>query len=73
VYPLDRLIRGGHVRLPRAPVVATLADVAASAAAGVGAGGIIPPAKMKRLYCLALCGSHFGPLRYLNTSSMTRP
>jgi hypothetical protein len=27
----------------------------------------------QRVCCLALCGIHLGPLRYLNSSSLTKP
>lgn len=61
---LDRLITDGHIRTaPR--------DLTADAIA-VGSGGSIarPP---QRVCCLALCGIHLGPLRYLSTSSLVLP
>ncbi|KAF7306762.1 hypothetical protein MIND_00467900 [Mycena indigotica] len=33
----------------------------------------LPPAPKQRVCCLALCGIHLGPLRYLNSSSLLLP
>lgn len=46
------------------------------ASIGVGVVGVnIEPARLKphRICCLALCGIHLGPLRYLKSSSLVKP
>jgi hypothetical protein len=64
---LDRLIRDGHIRTVRN---AGALEVAASvSAASVG----VPPARPQKICCLALCGIHLGPLRYLNSSTVLQP
>lgn len=62
---LDRLITDRHIR------TAFNAD-ASILASGVASGSISvrPP---QRICCLALCGIHLGPLRYLSTSSLVQP
>jgi hypothetical protein len=83
---IDRLIKDGLIRPSITPESAeTMASAAAAAATeaaaiateAVTAGGSAPvvghgPSKPQRICCLALCGIHLGPLRYLNTSSMTK-
>jgi hypothetical protein len=66
---LDRLIQEKHIRTSR------LADLLASATAAVtSAGGSVhAPRPPQRVCCLALCGIHLGPLRYLNSSSLLQP
>jgi hypothetical protein len=61
---LDRLITDGHIRT--APC-----DLTANAIAVASGGSIIRPPQ--RVCCLALCGIHLGPLRYLSTSSLVLP
>jgi hypothetical protein len=65
---LDRLIRDGHIRTHRSVEATIPADPLAS-----GGVDIVPPIKPQRICCLALCGIHLGPLRYLSTSSLLQP
>jgi hypothetical protein len=58
---LDRLITDGHIRT--APRDLTVNAIAGSSITR-------PP---QRVCCLALCGIHLGPLRYLSTSSLVLP
>lgn len=61
---LDRLITDGHIRTaPR--------DLAANPIADASGSNITRPPQ--RVCCLALCGIHLGPLRYLSTSSLVLP
>jgi hypothetical protein len=77
---LDRLIRDGHLRPPRSPGEATAAAAATTAASG-GSGSAAAAslaraassASPQRICCLALCGIHLGPLKYLNSSSLMKP
>ncbi|KAJ7932573.1 hypothetical protein B0H13DRAFT_1956043 [Mycena leptocephala] len=70
--PLDRLIRDGHIRTggsdvskdPSSPVAAVSSTAAAAS---------LPAPPPQRVCCLALCGIHLGPLRYLNSSSLLLP
>ncbi|KAJ7071196.1 hypothetical protein C8F01DRAFT_1206765 [Mycena amicta] len=63
---LNRLINEGHIQTggydsakpPSSPSAGTYAP---------------PPAPRQRVCCLALCGIHLGPLRYLNSSSLLLP
>ncbi|THG95454.1 hypothetical protein EW026_g6205 [Hermanssonia centrifuga] len=68
---LDKLIREGHILTPRN------VDTLSSTAAAIVPGGSVPlPASLTRtqkICCLALCGIHLGPLRYLKTSSLLQP
>ena len=66
---LDRLIQENHIRTSRST------DLLGSASAAmVSAGGsVVMPLPPQRVCCLALCGIHLGPLRYLNTSSLLQP
>ncbi|KAG1763910.1 hypothetical protein EV702DRAFT_1205315 [Suillus placidus] len=62
---LDRLITDGHIRTaPR--------DLTANAIA-VASGSTSITRPLQRVCCLALCGIHLGPLRYLSTSSLVLP
>jgi len=65
---LDRLIRDGHIRTLRSMEAAGPAESVAS-----GSVDISPTILPQRLCCLALCGIHLGPLRYLSTSSLLQP
>lgn len=68
---IDRLIRDGHIRTFRSIEVAGTASAQALAS---GSAEIVPTKlKPQRLCCLALCGIHLGPLRYLSTSSLLQP
>ncbi|KIM74736.1 hypothetical protein PILCRDRAFT_827946, partial [Piloderma croceum F 1598] len=65
---LDRLIRDGHIRTRRnmkAP--APIESLASSST------DIVPIMQPQKICCLALCGIHLGPLRYLSTSSLLQP
>lgn len=72
IHLLDKLLHDGHIITPRN------VDILASAAAAVASDGVLPalPAcatRMQKICCLALCGIHLGPLRYLRTSSLLQP
>lgn len=60
---LDRLITDGHIRT-------TSRDFTADIVVGPSDSITRPP---QRVCCLALCGIHLGPLRYLSTSSLVLP
>ena len=65
---LDRLLQDGHIRTTRS------ADASATAKSVSGAGiTVVPTVRPQRICCLALCGIHLGPLRYLRTSPMVLP
>ena len=65
---LDRLIRDGHIRTFR-----SMEAVGPTEALASGSADIVPPEKPQRVCCLAVCGIHLGPLRYLSTSSLLQP
>ncbi|TFK50658.1 hypothetical protein OE88DRAFT_1713075 [Heliocybe sulcata] len=67
-HVLDGLIRDGHIRTRRG-VGVSQAGVGVGAGGGVPAVGVMP----QRVCCLALCGIHLGPLRYLSSSSLLQP
>ena len=65
---LDRLIREKHIKTSRT------SDLLASASAALAPGGTSPVGpSAQRVCCLALCGIHLGPLRYLSSSSLLQP
>ena len=68
---IDRLIKEGHIMTERN------AEIIAQAASAVAPGGVAPPltatTHTQKICCLALCGIHLGPLRYLKTSSLLQP
>ncbi|KAI0270403.1 hypothetical protein BC834DRAFT_950148 [Gloeopeniophorella convolvens] len=66
---LDRLIHDKHIRTSRA------SDLLAGASAAVSPGGssFAAPPPAQRVCCLALCGIHLGPLRYLSSNSLLQP
>ncbi|THH30142.1 hypothetical protein EUX98_g4051 [Antrodiella citrinella] len=64
---LDKLIREGHILTPRN------VDILNSTAAMIAPGGSASTPRTQRICCLALCGIHLGPLRYLKTSSLLQP
>jgi len=68
IHLLDRLIRDGHIRTFRRMETAGPTESLAS-----GSAEIVPTVKAQRICCLALCGIHLGPLRYLSTSSLLQP
>ncbi|KAI9461906.1 hypothetical protein BJY52DRAFT_164367 [Lactarius psammicola] len=61
---LDRLIHDKHIKTSKT------SDLLASASAALVPGGTRPA---QRVCCLALCGIHLGPLRYLSSSSLVLP
>ncbi|KAG5641460.1 hypothetical protein DXG03_005137 [Asterophora parasitica] len=65
---LDRLIRDHHIRTARNTVV-----TGAAASFPEGSLTLVPAPKPQRVCCLALCGIHLGPLRYLSSSSLLQP
>lgn len=65
---LDRLIRDGHIRTSRSMGATSPIESVAS-----GSAEIVPAMQPQRICCLALCGIHLGPLRYLSTSSLLQP
>lgn len=79
---LDRLIRDNHIVTSRnqslansvVQAVGTAADVFPSS---IGLNGSTTQTgtrrKVQRVCCLALCGIHHGPLRYLNSSTLVGP
>ncbi|KAF5378463.1 hypothetical protein D9615_007029 [Tricholomella constricta] len=67
---LDRLIQNHHIRTSRNTVVAGAAAAESFPAAGLSNA---PVPKPQRVCCLALCGIHLGPLRYLSSSSLLQP
>ncbi|KAG1727263.1 uncharacterized protein EDB91DRAFT_1164267 [Suillus paluster] len=62
---LDRLIAEGHIRTAARDLVAAAVELASGSTSVA-----LPP---QRVCCLALCGIHLGPLRYLSTSSLVLP
>ncbi|KAI0338674.1 hypothetical protein BDW22DRAFT_1362769 [Trametopsis cervina] len=68
---IDKLISEGHIMTSRN------VDILARAAAAVAPPGTALPAaatgRTQRVCCLALCGVHLGPLRYLRTHSLLQP
>jgi len=63
---LDRLIADRHIR------TALNAD-ASIPASGIAASSVASVKPPQRICCLAICGIHLGPLRYLGTSSLVQP
>jgi hypothetical protein len=65
---VERLIREKHIKTLRT------SDLLASASAALAPGGTSSAApSSQRVCCLALCGIHLGPLRYLSSSSLLQP
>ncbi|KAJ8690909.1 hypothetical protein PTI98_012305 [Pleurotus ostreatus] len=65
---LDRLLKGGHIITVNSTTSAGVAVDGVSLAEGG-----MPFRKPQKVCCLALCGIHLGPLRYLSTSSLLQP
>lgn len=63
---LDRLISDRHIQT-------SLNADACIPASGVASGSVASVRPPQRICCLALCGIHLGPLRYLSTSSLVLP
>lgn len=67
---LDQLIREGHILTERN------LDILTRTAAAIAPAGVSPShvrSRTQKVCCLALCGIHLGPLRYLRTSSLLQP
>ncbi|THU85880.1 hypothetical protein K435DRAFT_684718 [Dendrothele bispora CBS 962.96] len=60
---IDRLIRERHIRTSKNGTTQHLSDI----------GVTLVPLPPQRVCCLALCGIHLGPLRYLSTSTLVQP
>ncbi len=82
---LDRLIRDGHI-VTRKNIDAVRGDALKNIAMAVGEGGVVggvgagaagadgaATREVQRVCCLALCGIHLGPLRYLSSSTLVGP
>ena len=65
---LDRLIHDQHIRTSRN--TEAIGSVDPFSTAGVA---VAPIRKPQKICCLALCGIHLGPLRYLSSSSLLQP
>ena len=69
VHLIDKLIKDGHIMTDRN--VETIAQAVSQVAP---AGTTLPSTThTQKICCLALCGVHLGPLRYLRTSSLLQP
>ncbi|KAJ7042417.1 hypothetical protein C8F04DRAFT_76864 [Mycena alexandri] len=68
---LDRLIRDGHIRTGGSDV--SKEPGSPGAAMPSVSSATLPPPPPQRVCCLALCGIHLGPLRYLSSSSLVLP
>ncbi|GLB45672.1 hypothetical protein LshimejAT787_2600050 [Lyophyllum shimeji] len=64
---LDRLIRDRHIRTAGNTITESASE--SFPTTGLAA----PVLQPQRVCCLALCGIHLGPLRYLNSSSLLQP
>ncbi|KJA24769.1 hypothetical protein HYPSUDRAFT_38427 [Hypholoma sublateritium FD-334 SS-4] len=79
---LDRLIRDGHI-VTRKNVDAVRGDALKNVVMAMGEGGVgggvgagadgTAMRRLQRVCCLALCGIHLGPLRYLSSSTLVGP
>ncbi|KAJ6519649.1 hypothetical protein C8R45DRAFT_29227 [Mycena sanguinolenta] len=69
---LDRLIRDGHIRTGGSDVSKDPGSIAA-AVTSTATASALPAPPPQRVCCLALCGIHLGPLRYLSSSSLLLP
>lgn len=69
---LDRLIRDKHIRTTRNTSSMGAEAVTGASTSSFSAAGV-PAGKPQKICCLALCGIHLGPLRYLSTSSLLQP
>jgi hypothetical protein len=79
---LDRLIMDNHIRtarnaphsipgsIPGGAVAEAASTAGLSVIVDVGSQSAFKP---QRICCLALCGIHLGPLRYLKSSSLVKP
>lgn len=67
---IEQLIREGHI------LTEVNMNILTKAAASIAPGGVAPShgrTRPQKVCCLALCGIHLGPLRYLRTSSLLQP
>ncbi|KAJ7492791.1 hypothetical protein FB451DRAFT_550499 [Mycena latifolia] len=69
-HVLDRLIRDGHIRTGGSDVSK---DPGSPGSVPSTSATSLPPPPPQRVCCLALCGIHLGPLRYLSSSSLVLP
>ncbi|KAJ7293409.1 hypothetical protein C8J57DRAFT_1268974 [Mycena rebaudengoi] len=69
---LDKLIKNGHIRTGGSDVSKDPNSIS-RAAPSASAAHPLPPPPAQRVCCLALCGIHLGPLRYLSSSSLVLP
>ena len=76
---LDQLIKDNHIVTARNVNTASMAGVGLGLSVGSGVEVSSPAVseggrrKIQRLCCLALCGIHLGPLRYLSSSTLVGP
>jgi hypothetical protein len=70
---LDRLLREGHIRTSPEPTPKPTVGVESVIAGGASTVTVVPVTKSQRICCLAVCGIHLGPLRYLSSSSIVGP
>ncbi|KAF9523697.1 hypothetical protein CPB83DRAFT_862502 [Crepidotus variabilis] len=66
---LDRLIQDGHIVTSQSQTL----PYGSGAESFPSAIGLAEQRKPQRLCCLALCGIHLGPLRYLSSSTLVGP
>ncbi|KAJ7900164.1 hypothetical protein B0H14DRAFT_3080532 [Mycena olivaceomarginata] len=69
---INRLIQDGHIRTGGFDVSRDPGSIAA-AVASTATASALPAPPPQRVCCLALCGIHLGPLRYLSSSSLLLP
>lgn len=73
---LDRLIRDGHIVTARKEHEHEHGDVGTAAMkveVVPSSDSVRETRKVQRVCCLALCGIHLGPLRYLGSSTLVGP
>ncbi|KZV69431.1 hypothetical protein PENSPDRAFT_686408 [Peniophora sp. CONT] len=66
---LDRLLSDGHIHTSSSSPVSAAEDAIKTLAEG----NVPHKRKIQKVVCLALCGIHLGPLRYLGSSSLLQP
>jgi len=66
---LNRLIHGRHIRTAKN---VPAADLGSSFSGEVGV-QVASTSNPQKICCLAMCGIHLGPLRYLRNSSLVQP
>ena len=73
---LNRLIQDNHITTARNyPLETSSGTGAETCPSAIGVPGTISKEKRKvqRVCCVALCGIHLGPLRYLSSSTLVQP